>query len=710
MTEACELIARRLGLPPAGVKATVELLDDGGTVPFISRYRKERTGRLDEVAVRNIETTLEQVRQFLKRREFVRDAITEAGAMTEVLAERLAKAETMTDLDDLYAPFKPRRRTRAQMAREKGLEPLAKIIMSARARDLHSAARRFVGKDVPTEEAALEGASDIIAEWASESGRLRNILRRAYRRGGTITASRHPDVAESEFEASPFKDYDGFSRRIEHLPAHNYLALRRGEALGMLRVKYALRSDAETVDDMRRAFMPREARGETAQIIGDAVKDAFSRLLKPSVETELTSELKYAADHASIAIFSDNLHQLLMAPPLRGRRILAIDPGFRTGCKVVALDEAGNLLDDSVIYPTPPRSDFKESARTLRGLIEKYTLDAIALGTGTATNETRNFLVDCKIMPAEAIFGVSENGASVYSASELARKEFPDRDVTLRGAVSIGRRLIDPLAELVKIDPKAIGVGQYQHDVDQDELKQALDFEVLSCVNAVGVDVNTASEQLLSYVSGIGPALAANIVRNRAEEGRFASRADLRRVPRMGAKAFELSAGFLRVPGSANRLDDTAVHPESYPLVERMAATLGRKATDLPGAVEILDALDAEAIAATLGVEAATVGDLIADLKRPGRDPRLDDASAEAFVRSVGSFDELYPGMTLNGVVTNTTAFGVFVDLGIKETGLVHNTRIPRNVRLRVGQQVKVRVESVDIPRKRISLTLENEP
>ena len=708
MIETCRIIASRLGLPLGGVQATVELLDEGATVPFISRYRKERTGRLDEVAVRDIETTLEQVRQFLKRREFVRGAIEDAGKMTDVVAERLAKATTLTDLEDIYAPFKPKRRTRAQMAREKGLEPLAKIIMSGRAHDPRGAAQRFATKEVGSVEDALAGASDIIAEWASESGRLRNILRRAYRRTGSITAVPASDVDMAEFEQSAFSDYRAYSRKIEQCAPHNYLALRRGEAQGMLRVKYVLRSDSDTVADLQSAFMPREAKGESARIIGAAVKDAFSRLLKPSVETEIASEMKQAADHASIAVFSDNLHQLLMAPPLRGRRVLAIDPGFRTGCKVVALDEEGNLLDDSVIYATPPRCDFEGSAKILRKLIDAYKLDAIALGTGTATNETRKFLLDCKIMSADAIFGVSENGASVYSASEVARKEFPDRDVTLRGAVSIGRRLIDPLAELVKIDPKSIGVGQYQHDVDQEELRQALDFEVLSCVNAVGVDVNTASEQLLSYVSGIGPALASNIVKNRAEEGRFSTRADLHRVPRMGAKAFELSAGFLRVPGSANRLDDTAVHPESYQLVERIARHIGHSVQELPGAAELLDDIDVASVARALGVDAGTVGDLIADLKRPGRDPRLDDASARAFVRSVESFEDVHPQMVLNGLVSNTTAFGVFIDLGIKQMGLLHINQIPRGLKLRVGQQLKVRVLAVDESRKRISLAYES--
>lgn len=708
MTETCSIIASRLGLPLAGVRATVELLDEGATVPFISRYRKERTGRLDEVAVRDIETTLEQVRQFLKRRDFVRDAIIEAGKMSDAIAARLAKAQTLTDLEDIYAPFKPKRRTRAQMAREKGLEPLARIIMSGRAHDLRSAARRFVNNEVADIDRALAGASDVIAEWASESGRLRNILRRAYRRTGSITVAPASDVDISLFDQSPYSDYRAYSRRVEQCSPHNYLALRRGEAQGMLRVRYVLRSDEETLDDLRRAFIPREAKGESAAVIAAAVKDAFSRLMKPSVETELAAEMKQKADRASIAIFSENLHQLLMAPPLRGRRVLAIDPGFRTGCKVVALDEDGNLLDDNVIYPTPPRCDTKGAAQILRKLIDAYKLDAVALGTGTATNETRKFLLDCGIMPADAIFGVSENGASVYSASETARKEFPDRDVTLRGAVSIGRRLIDPLAELVKIDPKAIGVGQYQHDVDQNELRQALDFEVLSCVNAVGVDVNTASEQLLSYVSGIGPALAANIVKNRAEEGRFLTRADLHRVPRMGARAFELSAGFLRVPGSPDRLDDTAVHPESYPLVERIAALIGCTVQELPGSVELLDSLDAAELAREIGADAGTVGDIIADLRRPGRDPRLDDASAEAFVRSVESFGDVHPGMVLNGLVANTTAFGVFIDLGIKQMGLIHINQIPRGLRLVVGRRIKVRVLGVDDVRKRISLAYES--
>ena len=706
MNEEIELVARRLGLPPVGVGAVVSLLDEGATVPFISRYRKERTGRLDEVAVRNIETALEQVRQFIKRREFIREAIENVSGMTPAIAERLAKASDLTDLEDIYAPFKPKRRTRAQVAREHGLEPLAKIIMSGRSHDLHQAARRFLGKEVEDAEAALAGASDIIAEWASESIRLRNILRKAYRRNGRIT-SVPVKGKEEEIKTSPFADYADFSRAVSHCPAHIYLALRRGESQGLLRVRYSVVGEDVVEDDLCRAFVPREANRECARIITAAVKDACGRLLKPSVETELASEMKAEADHTSIGIFAENLHRLLMAPPLRNKRILAIDPGFRTGCKVVALDEAGNLLDDTVIYPTPPRNDTEGAARILKKMIENHRLDAIALGNATASRETREFLKLCEVMPAESIFVVSESGASVYSASEVARKEFPDRDVTLRGAVSIGRRLIDPLAELVKIDPKAIGVGQYQHDVDQEALRDALDFEVLSCVNAVGVDVNTASEQLLSYVSGIGPALASNIVRNRAEEGRFTSRSDLKRVPRMGAKAFELSAGFLRVPGGSNRLDDTAVHPESYPLVAQIAREAGLTAEELPGSA-VLEKLDAAEIATRLNVGVATVNDLLADLRRPGRDPRLDDASAEAFVPAVSSFEDVRTGMHINGVVKNVTAFGAFVDLGIKVDGLIHISRIPRNRKLAVGTRVDVIVESVDHARNRIGLALDS--
>lgn len=707
-----EEVARRLNLSVRSVTATVELLDEGATVPFISRYRKERTGSLDEVAVRDIESTLKTVRELEARKDFVREAIENAGGMTPRILEALGKAATMTEVEDIYAPFKPKKRTRATIAREKGLEPLARIIMAGKTTDCHASASRFAGKnDVKDEDDAIAGASDIIAEWASESTRLRNITRNTFRRSASVECM-PAKGKEQELASSPYAQYSDFTKNLRHLPSHQYLALRRAEREGLLKVKYSLGNDSDKLDEaLCRAFVPAYASRDAACIIENAVCDASRRLLRPSVENEVSAELKEEADRVAIDIFAGNLRQLLLASPLKGRRILAIDPGFRTGCKVVALDSQGNLLDDTVIYPVPPKADLEGSARTLNRFIERYKLDAIALGNGTASRETEKFIKDYKIIDPSRLFIVSESGASVYSASDIARKEFPDKDVTVRGAVSIGRRLIDPLAELVKIDPKSIGVGQYQHDVDQTKLKDSLDYTVMSCVNAVGVDVNTASERLLSYVSGIGPALAANIVAYRAANGDFTSRKELRKVPRLGDKAFELAAGFLRVPGAKEPLDNTGIHPESYHIVKSMANMLKVSPSDLPANDSLLDRIDIKTLAqqGIGGIE--TMTDIVAELRKPGRDPRTDDNS-DAFVPGVGSFEELSIGMSLPGIVNNITAFGAFVDLGIKENGLLHISKIS-NKRissvsdvLRLGQQVEVKVIDIDHSRRRISLSM----
>ncbi|MBD5174357.1 MAG: RNA-binding transcriptional accessory protein [Bacteroidales bacterium] len=706
MTDIIGAVSRRLNIPQNQVAATVALLDEGATVPFIARYRKERTGSLDELAVRNIETTLAQVRELEKRKEFVRNAIAEAGALTEQLEKSLAEADSMTAVDDLYAPYKPKRRTRAEAARELGLEPLAKIIMSGKAGRLAAAAGRFAGKKgVESTDAALAGASDIIAEWASESIRLRNIVRRTMHRTAEIAVTGLKDKA-SELASSPFSDYADFRRPLRRCASHQYLALRRAEREGLVKVKFEVPDTDRLLDTLDDAFIPRNAPDESADFISAAVEDAYKRLLRPSIENEIAAEMKAEADATAIDIFSGNLRQLLMAPPLRGRRVLAIDPGYRTGCKVVALDAQGNLLDDSVIYPTAPKNDTAGARATIDRLIRKHALEVVAIGNGTASRETESFVRATGLIDAARIFVVSESGASVYSASDLARKEFPDKDVTVRGAVSIGRRLIDPLAELVKIDPKAIGVGQYQHDVDQAKLKDALDYTVMSCVNTVGVDLNTASAQLLSYISGIGPTLAANIVKYRAENGDFRTRTELKKVPRLGDKAFELAAGFLRIPGGKNPLDNTAIHPESYPLVKDLARTLGLSESEL---------LNNKALTAEIkGVELTpTMIDIIAELRKPGRDPRLEDASA-AFVPEVESFEQLSEGMVLTGLVNNITAFGAFVDLGIHENGLVHISELS-NKRvnsvadvLKLGQKVTVRVIGIDRERKRISLSMKN--
>jgi uncharacterized protein len=705
-------VAARLSLNEKGVSAVIKLLDEGATVPFISRYRKEATGALDEVAVRSVETTLKSVRELYTRKEFVADAITAAGAMTAKLEESLRNARSMTEVEDIYAPFKPKKRTRATIARERGLEPLARIIMAGNTPDPLRSAERFTGnKDMCSAEDALAGARDIIAEWASESTRLRNMTRNTYRRQGAIvcTAAKEKD---EELKASPYAAYAAFSNSVRRITSHQYLALRRAESEGMIKVKYSLDDSRGKLEDaLSEAYASRLGSQECRKIVSEAVTDASRRLIRPSVENEVSAELKEEADRVAIDIFSQNLRQLLLASPLKGRRILALDPGYRTGCKTVAIDEKGDLLDDAVIYPTPPRNDIEGAHKTLKRMIDRFGLNAVAIGNGTASRETERFIRNSGLMVSDMIFVVSEDGASVYSASETARLEFPDKDVTVRGAVSIGRRLLDPLAELVKIDPKSIGVGQYQHDVDQSKLKNALDYTVMSCVNAVGVDVNTASASLLAYVSGIGPALAANIVKYRTENGSFATRNDLKKVPRLGAKAFEQAAGFLRIISGSEPLDNTGIHPESYAIVKEMARLAGVKVKDLPGNTSILDSIDpAELSAKGLG-GLETIADIVEELRKPGRDPRTDNAET-AFTPGVESFEELRVGQKLPGIVSNITAFGAFIDLGIKENGLLHISRIStRRINsvgdvLRLGQHVEVSVIEIDSMRRRISLSM----
>ncbi|MBD5233198.1 MAG: RNA-binding transcriptional accessory protein [Bacteroidales bacterium] len=712
-------VAAATGLPQRGVDAVVELLQGGATVPFISRYRKEKTGALDEVAVRAVETALARQLEIEARREVVLKALDASGALTPDLDKKIRDAVSLTDIEDIYAPYRPRRRTRAEIAREKGLEPLARIIMAGNAADVAQSARRFTNPkvEVATTDDAIAGASDIIAEWAADNARLRGITRNSYRRSGMLTAS-VVKGKESELAASPFAQYDGFTAPLRRISSHQFLALKRAVREGLLKVRTDLGDASDSLDDaLCRAFIPGRASDACADIIADAVCDASKRLLRPSVENEISAELKDEADRVAIDIFAGNLRQLLLAAPLRGRRVLALDPGYRTGCKVVAVDENGTLLADTVIYPVPPKSDIRGAAKTLSDLIKRFRLDAISLGNGTASRETeaflRSFIADTHLISPEALYVVSESGASVYSASDLARKEFPDKDVTVRGAVSIGRRLIDPLAELVKIDPKAIGVGQYQHDVDQTKLKEALDYTVMSCVNAVGIDINTASERLLSYISGIGPALASNIVAYRTANGSFTSRAQLRKVPRLGDKAFELAAGFLRVPGGTNPLDNTGIHPESYGAVKAMADSLGVKVAELPANGPLLDKVNIDALADAGVAGRETLVDIVAELRKPGRDPRVDGEET-AFVPAVDSFDAVTPGSLLPGIVENITAFGAFVNLGIKERGLIHISQLSnRRVAsvsdvLHLGQRIDVRVIDVDRSRRRISLSLKD--
>ncbi|MDE7380999.1 MAG: RNA-binding transcriptional accessory protein [Muribaculaceae bacterium] len=698
LNDICRDVAERLNLSLTSVSATIKLLEEGATVPFISRYRKEVTGGLDEVQIRSVELTLKQVRELEARREFVRNTIAESGKLDDLLERRLNEAKSLTEIEDIYTPFKVKKRTRAQIAREKGLEPLARRIMTG-----------HVPANASEDDKA--GASDIIAEWASESVRLRNMVRRSLRRFGSLKST-VVKGKEEEISASALAQYSNFEIGVRRVASHQYLALRRAEREGLVRVKYDLGSEKENLEEsLCESFMPRGGNPEAAEIVEKSVRDAYKRLLRPSVENEISAELKEEADKVAIEIFSENLRQLLLASPLKGKRVLAIDPGYRTGCKIVALDEQGTLLDEGVIYPTPPRNDLVGARRTLERMMQSHGLEVMALGNGTASRETERFLKGSGVVEPAKVFVVSEDGASVYSASEEGRKEFPDKDVTVRGAVSIGRRLIDPLAELVKIDPKSIGVGQYQHDVEQSRLKEALDFTVMACVNGVGVDLNTASERLLSYVSGIGPALAANIVKYRGENGGFHLRSELKNVARLGDKAFELSAGFLRIPDGKEPLDNTGIHPESYPLVKKMAQSIGANVKELPGNEALLDRIDVEELARKGVGGKETMNDIVSELRKPGRDPRIDDASAD-FVPSIESFEQLAVGQRVNGKVNNITAFGAFIDLGIKENGLIHISRLSsRRVNsvsdvVRLGQQIVARVIDIDFRRRRISLEL----
>ncbi|MDE6247204.1 MAG: RNA-binding transcriptional accessory protein, partial [Muribaculaceae bacterium] len=675
-------VAEKLKLPVSGVENTLKLLDEGATIPFISRYRKEVTGSLNEVQIRDIELTARTVRELDSRKEYVINAIATLGLLSDTLSAKINSAGTLTEVEDLYLPFKPKKRTRATVAREQGLEPLAKRIMKG-----------YLPAGTSAEKIA--GAADIIAEWASESPRLRNMLRKSLRRSGRIIC-KPVKGKETELSKSPLAQYSDFNRDIKRIASHQYLAMRRGEREGLIKIKYDFGPGYENLErDMIDTFTPNSVTDKPRDIIESAVKDAIHRLIKPSVENEISSALKEEADKVAIDIFANNLRELLLSKPLRGKRILAIDPGYRTGCKVVALDEMGNLLDDDVIYPTPPKNDITRSQMTIGRLIKTYNLDTVAIGNGTASRETERFVKNSGLVGDANIYVVSEDGASVYSASDLARKEFPDKDVTVRGAVSIGRRLIDPLAELVKIDPKSIGVGQYQHDVNQLQLKDALDFTVSACVNAVGVDVNTASEKLLSYVSGIGNSLAANIVKYRGEHGKFATRADIRNVPRLGEKAFELSAGFLRITEGPEPLDNTGIHPESYDVVKEIALGLRVTVSELIANQKLLDSINIEKLAAKGSAGIETIKDIITELRKPGRDPRTDDASTE-FVPTIESFEQLAVGEKIRGKVSNITAFGAFVDLGIKENGLIHISQISkRRIQsvtevLKLGQQVEV--------------------
>lgn len=687
------------------VAACLRLLDEGATVPFIARYRKEATGGMDEVTVHAVQKRHQELTELDKRKEYILDVIREREALTPELQERIMETLDPVVLEDIYLPYKPKRNTRAQAARAIGLEPLARMIMTQNSSDIDKQARKFA-KEAGSISAAIAGASDIIAEWVSESEKARNLVRSRYQRSATI---RSKVVAGKEEEGRNYQNYFDFSEPLRLCNSHRYLAIRRGEEEGILKVSITI-DDDEMIDRLSRMFVKSTATPESSAIVKNAVKDGYRRLMRPSIENEIAAATKEKSDDSAIQMFADNVRQLLMSAPLGRKRVLAIDPGFRTGCKLVILDEQGNLLQHDVIYPTPPANDFVGSADAICFYVDRYRIDAIAIGNGTAGRETERFIRDVMLPRKVQIFIVNENGASIYSASEVAREEFPNEDVTVRGAVSIGRRLLDPLAELVKIDPKSIGVGQYQHAVNQNKLKDALDYVVESCVNTVGVNINTASKQLLAYVSGIGPALAANIVKYRAENGDFTSRSQLLEVPRMGEKAFQQCAGFLRIPGAKNPLDNTAVHPERYALVEQIAADVKADVARLTKDRNLLHSIELDKYV-TKEVGLPTLTDIVLELEKPGRDPR-DVAEEVPYDDSVRKIDDLHIGQELSGKVNNITAFGVFVDLGMKENGLIHISQLSERFisspadMVSIGQTVRVRVIDVDTSRGRIALTM----
>lgn len=697
-------IARLCSLPESRVERTVTLLQGGATIPFIARYRKEATGGLDEVQVGAVRDQLERLNALEARKRTVRSAIEAAGKMTGALSAQLDDCWDGDKLEDLYLPYKPKRRTRAAAAREKGLEPLAALLMRQDGSQPERLADRFVRGEVADREQALAGACDIVAEWVAENARAREAVRAEYARAAVLSSRA---VAGREDEGAKYSDYFGRSFPLRRMPSHRLLALFRGEREGFLKLSLSLPDPEAPVARLVRMFV----RGDSParRLVESAVRDSFRRLIVPSIENECLAAAKQRADDEAIRVFADNLRQLLLSAPLGRRRVLAIDPGFRTGCKTVCLDEQGALLHYETIFPHPPRPQADEAVRRLSALVGTYRIEAVAIGDGTAGRETERFVRGIRFGWEVPVYMVSEDGASVYSASEVGREEFPDRDATVRGAVSIGRRLIDPLSELVKIDPKSIGVGQYQHDVDQGKLRRSLDETVESCVNRVGVNLNTASRHLLAYVSGLGPALARSVVEYRAANGEFRSRRDLLKVPRLGAKAFEQCAGFLRIPGASDPLDASAVHPESYPVVGRMASDLGVRVADLLSSAELRAKIDLQRYV-TERTGLPTLRDILSELARPGLDPRGEARIFE--FADVHSIDDLREGMVLPGIVTNVAAFGAFVDIGVKQDGLVHVSELsdryvasPSDA-VRLRQQVRVRVVSVDRRRGRIGLSM----
>lgn len=699
-----QLLAQETGISAKQVAATLALLDEGATIPFISRYRKELTGSLDEVQIGTLKERYEKLQEIQKRRESILKSIAEQDLLSDDLKARIEATWNATELEDLYLPYKPKRKTRAVKARELGLEPLAEVLWQQHERDVETRATAFLSDEVPDVEAALQGARDILAERINEDLKAREVVRREFQHAAVISSR---VVKGKEEEAAKYRDYFDFSEPLKRCPSHRLLAMRRAEKEGFLKISVAPEAEP-VVERLSRTFV--KGRGASSEQVQLAVEDAYKRLLAPSIENEVGALARDKAEEQAIQVFATNLRQLLLSSPLGQKRVLAIDPGFRTGCKVVCLDAQGALLHNETIYPHPPQNDTRSAYKKIDSLVEQYKIEAIAIGNGTASRETEAFIRNMRFNRELQVFVVSEDGASVYSASKTAREEFPDYDVTVRGAVSIGRRLMDPLAELVKIDPKSIGVGQYQHDVDQNKLKKALDQEVESCVNKVGVELNTASQHLLTYVSGLGPQLAKNIVEYRSANGPFASRKELNKVPRLGAKAFEQCAGFLRIRDGKHPLDNSAVHPESYPLVEQMAGDLNCSVSDLLQSAELRKQLDLKKyVSAKVGLP--TLNDIKAELEKPGRDPRSVIKVFE-FSADVRSIEDLKPGMRLPGIVTNITNFGAFVDVGVKQDGLVHISQLANkfvsdpNEVVALHQHVEVKVLEVDVARKRIQLTM----
>lgn len=699
-----DLIAKALQLPLPQVRNTIGLLESGATIPFISRYRKERTGGLNEVQITDVKNWLDKLTELKARKDTILNALEKQEKLTPELKARIEASWDSNEIEDIYLPYKPKRVTRAEMARKKGLEPLAKLIAAQREPFLSGRVPAFVQGEVKDEEDALSGARDIIAEWVNENERTRNQVRFAFRQA-VISAK---VIKGKEEDGAKYRNYFQFEEKLSRCQSHRLLAVRRGEEEGFLRVSIAPTDDDACLESLYRQY--KRNNGACWEQFQLAIDDAYKRLLKPSIELEFAKSSKQKADEEAIRVFADNLRQLLLAPPLGQKRVLGIDPGYRTGCKVVCLDAQGNLLHNETIYPHPPKNERKKAEIKIQHLVEAYNIDAISIGNGTASRETEEFITNIRYTKPVKVFVVSEDGASVYSASAVARAEFPEYDVTVRGAVSIGRRLMDPLAELVKIDPKSIGVGQYQHAVDQALLKKSLDQTVESCVNLVGVNVNTASKELLTYISGLGPVLAQNIVQYRAENGPFDSRKDLKKVPRLGEKAFEQCAGFLRIPNGSNPLDNSAVHPESYPVVEKMAADLHCTVGELMKRKELKQQIRLEQYQ-TDQIGMPTLQDIMKELDKPGRDPR-SEIQEFSFNPNIHTIDDLQEGMILPGIVTNITNFGCFVDVGIKENGLVHISELadrfvsnPADV-VSIHQHVQVRVLSIDTTRKRVQLSM----